>query len=156
MFCDISKAFDRVWHRGLLCKLKAAGDIGTALKWFQSYISNCKQRVLLPGVLSDWQNIKAGVPQGSILGPLLFLVFINDIVSDINSNIGLFADDTTLYIIVENPLTAAIFLTLICRNVVSKIYSIKIRIIHSSKKIRETVSSPNIHGKYTNRRSQHT
>ena len=97
MFCDINKAFDRVWHRGLLCKLKAAGVTGTALKW-------------LPGVLSDWQNIKAGFPQGSILGPLLFLVFINDIVSDINSNIRLFTDDTTLYIIVENPLTAAIVL----------------------------------------------
>ena len=110
MFCDISKAFDRVWHRGLLCKLKAAGDTGTVLKWFQSYLSHRKQRIVLPGVLSDWQNNKSGVPQGSILGPLLFLVFINDTVSDINSNIRLFADDTTSFIIVENPLTAAIVL----------------------------------------------
>ena len=110
VFCDISKAFDRVWHRGLLCKLKAAGVTSTALKWFQSYLSNRKQRVVLPGVLSDWKSIKAGVPQGSILGPLLFLIFINDIVSDINSNIRLFADDTTLYIIVENPQSAAIVL----------------------------------------------
>ena len=62
VFCDISKTFDRVWHRGLLCKLKAAGVTGTALKWFQSYLSNRKQRVVLPGVLSEWQNIKAGVP----------------------------------------------------------------------------------------------
>ena len=108
--CNISKAFDRVWHRGLLCKLKAAGVTGTALKWFRSYLSNRKQRVVLLGVLSDWQNVKAGVPLGSILGPLLCLVFINDIVSDINSNIRLFADDTTLYIIVENLLTAAIVL----------------------------------------------
>ena len=53
VFCDISKAFDRVWHKGLLCKLKAAGVTGTALKWFQSYLSNRKQRVILPGVLSD-------------------------------------------------------------------------------------------------------
>ena len=110
VFCDISKAFDRVWHRGLFCKLKAAGVTSTALKWFQSYLSNRKQRVVLPGVLSDWKSIKAGVPQGSILGPLLFLIFINDIVSDINSNIRLFADDTTLYIIVENPQSAAIVL----------------------------------------------
>ena len=72
MFCDISKAFDRFWHRGLLCKLKAAGVTGTALKWFQSYLSNRKQRVVLSGELSDWQNIKAGVPRGSILEPLLF------------------------------------------------------------------------------------
>ena len=63
VFCDISKAFDRVWHRGLLCKLKAAGVTSTALKWFQSYLSNRKQRVVLPGVLSDWKSIKAGVPQ---------------------------------------------------------------------------------------------
>ena len=110
VFCDISKAFDRVWHRGLLCKLKAAGVTSTALKWFQSYLSHRKQRVVLPGVLSDWKSIKAGVPQGSILGPLLFLVFINDIVSDINSNTRFFADDTTLYIIVENPQSAAIVL----------------------------------------------
>ena len=96
VFCDISIAFDRVWHRGLLCKLKAAGVTSTALKWFQSYLSNRKQRVVLPWVLSDWKSIKAEVPQGSILGPLLFLVVINDIVSDINSNIRLFADDTTL------------------------------------------------------------
>ena len=110
VFCDISKAFDRVWHRGLLCKLTAAGVTGTALKWFKSYLSNRTQRVVLPGVFSDWKDIKAGVPQGSILGPLLFLVFINDIVSDINSNIRLFADDTTIYVIVENPLTASVVL----------------------------------------------
>ena len=110
MFCDISKAFDRVWHRGLLCKLKAAGVTGNVLKWFKSYLSNRKQRVVLPGVFSDWKDIKAGVPQGSILGPLLFLVFINDIVSDINSNIRLFADDTTIYVIVENPLTTSVVL----------------------------------------------
>ena len=107
VFCDISKAFDRVWHNGLLCKLKAAGITGTALNWFKDYLKNRKQRVVLPGVMSNWVTVKAGVPQGSILGPLLFLLFINDIVSDIASNIRLFADDTTLYMIVENPLTTA-------------------------------------------------
>ena len=107
VFCDISKAFDQVWHNGLLCKLKAAGITGTLLDWFKDYLADRKQRVVIPGVMSDWNDIKAGVPQGSILGPLLFLIFINDIVTDIGSNIRLFADDTSLYIIVENPDEAA-------------------------------------------------
>ena len=80
VFCDISKAFDRVWHTGLLAKLRAAGVTGEALAWFSNYLSNRKQRVILPGAVFDWTYIKAGVPQGSILGPLFFLIYINDIV----------------------------------------------------------------------------
>ena len=110
VFCDISKAFDRVWHKGLIRKLKAAGITGTLLKWFKSYLDGRKQPVVIPGAKSDWSFIKAGVPQGSILGPLLFLIFINDIVTDIGANIRLFADDTSLYIIVEHPDTAALCL----------------------------------------------
>lgn len=72
IFCDISKAFDRVWHAGLVHKLKAAGITGSLLDWFRNYLSNRKQRVVLPGVESKWNYIHAGVPQGSILGPLLF------------------------------------------------------------------------------------
>ena len=90
-----------------MLKLKAAGVTGKVLAWFKSYLSDRKQRVILPGITSDWAYICAGVPQGSILGPLLFLLFINDIVLDIGSNIRLFADDTSLYIIVDNPITAA-------------------------------------------------
>ena len=67
-----------------------------------SYLSNRKERVVLPGVQSKWNFIYAGVPQGSILGPLLFLLYINDIVGDIWSSIRLLADDTNLYIIVDN------------------------------------------------------
>jgi hypothetical protein len=110
VFCDISKAFDRVWHTGLLYKLKSFGINGILLSWFSSYLSNRRQRVILPGVQSKWDTVSAGVPQGSILGPLLFLIYINDIVTDINANIRLFADDTGLSIIVENPATAAITL----------------------------------------------
>jgi hypothetical protein len=66
-----------------------------------SYLSNRIQRVVLPGAKSNWNSIKAGVPQGSLLGPLLFLIFINDIVSKIQTNIRLFADDTSLYLIVD-------------------------------------------------------
>ena len=107
VFCDISKAFDRVWHAGLLLKLQAAGVTGKVLAWFKSYLPDRRQRVVIPGGTSDWTSIHAGVPQGSILGPLLFLVYINHIVVDIGSHIRLFADDTSLYIIVDDPVTAA-------------------------------------------------
>ena len=107
IFCDISKAFDRVWHKGLLFKLKSAGVSGSLLTWFSDYLNDRKQRVVLPGASSSWTSVKAGVPQGSILGPLLFLLYINDIVEDINSSIRLFADDTSLYIIVDDPIHAA-------------------------------------------------
>ena len=99
IICDISKAFDRVWHKGLVLKLKSA--------WFSDYLNDRTQRVVLPGVSSFWTSVKAGVRQGSILGPLLFLLYINDIVEDINSSIRLFADDTSLYIIVDDPIQAA-------------------------------------------------
>ena len=107
VFCDVSKAFDRVWHKGLLCKLRAAGITGSLLSWFSSYLSERRQRVILPGTQCDWNYIHAGVPHGSILGPLLFLLYINDIVNDIGSNIRLFADDTSLFLVVDNPNTAA-------------------------------------------------
>ena len=119
VFFDISKAFDRVWHKGLLYKLHSVGISGNLLDWFADYLSERKQRVVLPGVSSDWSTLEAGVPQGSILGPLLFLVYINDIVEDINATIRLFADDTSLYIIVDSPLDAAITLN----NDVSKVYA---------------------------------
>ena len=72
------------------------------LRWFKSYLSHRRQRVVLNGVESNWADVLAGVPQGSILGPLLFLIYINDIVNNIRSSIRLFADDTTIYIIIDN------------------------------------------------------
>ena len=103
VFFDISKAFDRVWHQGLLLKLNAAGIRGNLLVWFSDYLSNRQQKVVIPGGSSNLSPILAGVPQGSLLGPLLFLVYINDIVCNISSQINLFADDTSLYMIVRDP-----------------------------------------------------
>ena len=100
------KAFDRVWHKGLLFKLRTIGCSDSIINWFLSYLSNRRQRVVINGQASDWASVLAGVPQGSILGPLLFLIFINDIVKHIGCSIRLFADDTSLYIIVDCPLQA--------------------------------------------------
>ena len=101
VFCDQSKAFDRVWHQGLLYKLECIGITGDLLEWFHSYLDNREQRVIIHGLNSRWGKIPAGVPQGAHLGPLLFLIYINDITENIKSNIKLFADDTSLYVIID-------------------------------------------------------
>ena len=110
VFFDISKAFDKVWHKGLLHKLSNLGIRGNLLKWFHSYLHNRKQCVVINGTKSYLKNVQAGVPQGSILGPLLFLIYINDLVVNIDCNIKLFADDTSIYITVENPFSSAALL----------------------------------------------
>jgi hypothetical protein len=96
VFLDISKAFDRVWHEGLIHKLIEIGVCGNLLNWFSSYLSNRSQRVVIGGQSSETKTIQAGVPQGSILGPLLFLIYINDIGDNLETPIHQFADDTTL------------------------------------------------------------
>ena len=94
---DISKAFDKVWHAGLLHKLKAYGVDGSILSILESFLKERSLKVVLDGQSSPLYNINAGVPQGSVLGPTLFLVFINDLPDEVLSRIGIYADDTTLY-----------------------------------------------------------
>ena len=103
---DASAAFDRVWHDGLLFKLRRKGICGNLLNWFESYLSERYQRVIIKGQYSDWTNIHAGVPQGSILGPLLFLIYVDDIIDDIECDIFLFADDTSLLERITDPQTS--------------------------------------------------
>ena len=107
VFCDISKAFDRIWHDGLLHKLSCIGISGNLSNWFRDYLSERKQRVVINGFASDFKPVNVGLPQRSILSPLLFLIYINDIVRTLNCNVRLFADDTSLYVVVENPAAAA-------------------------------------------------
>ena len=107
LFLDISKAFDRVWHRGLLYKIKNFGIDGNLLKLIESFLSDRYQRVTINGQSSDWLPIKAGVPQGSILGPLLFLSYINDLPEGLHSNVKLFADDTAIFSSVHTPIETA-------------------------------------------------
>ena len=94
---DISKAFDKVWHAGLLHKLKSYGVVGPILGILESFMIERSLKVVLDGQSSPLFCINAGVPQGSVLGPTLFLVFINDLPDGILSRIGIYADDTTLY-----------------------------------------------------------
>ena len=102
VFLDISKAFDRVWHEGLLFKLQQYGISGELITLIKDFLSCRKQRVVLNGQHSPWADVKAGVPQGSILGPLLFLIYINDLPNGLNSNFKLLADDTSLFSVVHN------------------------------------------------------
>ena len=96
-FLDISKAFDKVWHEGLIFKLKTYGIDGKLLKLLENYLTDRQQRVVLNGQTSSWQNIHAGVPQGSVLGQLLFLIYINDLPAELTSMCKIFADDTSLF-----------------------------------------------------------
>ena len=107
VYLDLSKAFDRVWHDGLIYKLKRCGVSGQLLSLVESFLKNRKQRTVLNGQCSGWGDISAGVPQGSILGPLFFLVYINDLAMDLKCNVKLFADDTSILTIEQDPNTAA-------------------------------------------------
>lgn len=96
--CDLSKAFDVINHDILLTKLCRYGIRGTVNDWFKSYLSNRLQFVEINGNMSSCLPIRCGVPQGSILGPLLYLIYVNDIGKSCQCNILSFADDTTLYV----------------------------------------------------------
>ena len=97
----MSKAFDKVWHEGLIFKLKQNGINGNPLKLLENYLSDRTQRVLINGTESSWGKIKSGVPQGSVLGPLLFLIYINDLEKGIHSSIKFFADDTSQKLMIQ-------------------------------------------------------
>ena len=105
VFLDISRAFDRVWHEGLIFKLKQIGIDCEYINIVKDFLADRKQRVVIDGKKSDWTSIESGVPQGSILGPLLFLVYINDLIDSVESDIQIFADDTFIFRLADHSST---------------------------------------------------
>ena len=107
VYLDMSKAFDKVWHDGLVYKLKQNGIKGKLLSLLINYLNQRKQRVVINGQVSNWAPIRSGVPQGSVLGPLLFLIYINDLEKNLKCQVKFFADDTSLFSLVSDPVLTA-------------------------------------------------
>ena len=139
LFLDVSSAFDKVWHNGLLAKLGQIGVEGTFLNTISSYLADRKQVVVVDGVKSDMLAVTAGVPQGSRLGPLLFIIYMNDIVDDIESDILIFADDTSLMAIGDDPAETVEMLN---RDLVKiSLWAKKWKVLFNAKKSKDIIFS---------------
>ena len=97
VYLDFQKAFDTVPHQRLLTKLKAYGVHGSVHAWINSFLSQRKQRVVVNGAYSQWNDVTSGIPQGSVLRPTLFIIYINDLPETVESMVHIFADDTKIY-----------------------------------------------------------
>ena len=107
VFLNISKAFDKVWHNGIIFKLTQNGISRNLLNLLCNFLNERKQQVVLNRQFSTWKSVNAGVPQGSILSPLLFLIYINDLTEGLSSNAKLFADDTFFFSVIHDIQTSA-------------------------------------------------
>ena len=96
VYLDFEKAFDRVPHKRLLLKLQCIGIHGSLLKWCASFLYHRKQRVVMGDIIGEWKDIISGVPQGSVLGPIFFIIYINNVVSKLVTPCYIFADDTKI------------------------------------------------------------
>jgi ribonucleases P/MRP protein subunit RPP40 len=97
---DFQKAFDKVPHKRLMMKIKSLGIAENVYNWIEDWLRDRKQRVVFLGGDSEWIRVTSGVPQGSVLGPLLFLIYINDIDDSVSSKLFKFADDTKVFRVV--------------------------------------------------------
>lgn len=97
IYLDFKKAFDSVFHERLKIKLKSYGLIGNILKWISNFLKDRKQKVVVNGEESDLVDVSSGIPQGSVLGPLLFVIFINDLPDNLSCSCKMFADATKLF-----------------------------------------------------------
>jgi hypothetical protein len=102
--CNISKAFDRVWHNGILYKLRNYGMPDQIIKWVEHYLTYRSQSVVLDGFSSSPRSTNAGVPRGSVLESFLFLLYINDISKKLQNPVGLFADDASRVDVVDKDI----------------------------------------------------
>ena len=97
IYLDFQKAFDKVPHQRLILKLKLHGMGNSIINWIEQWLTDRRQRVVVDGEVSSWKSVLSGVPQGSVLGPILFLVYINDLEEGVTGKILTFADDTKLF-----------------------------------------------------------
>ena len=107
IYLDIQKAFDSVPHKRLIRKLAAYGVTGKILRWIETFLTDRKQRVCVECSLSNWEDVLSGIPQGSVLGPTLFVVFINDMPDEITSLSKMFADDAKVFRQIETSADTA-------------------------------------------------
>ena len=139
LFLDVSAAFDKVWHNGLLAKLSQIGVDGTFLNTVGSYLAGRQQIVVVDNVKSEPLDVKAGVPQGSRLGPLLFIIYMNDIIEDIESDILIFADDTSLMATGSDPAETAQQLNRDLQRISS--WATKWKVLFNAKKSKDVIFS---------------